>query len=204
MSITLDAEQLWQWDTGVQVLAEGCDEVHFAKRPGGPCYDAAVIGGKASVPDVLLQTAGAVYAWAYATSDAGGKTRVQASWPVARRGMPAGYTFTPWAQRTIADAEQARDQAKDYAEAAKEAADAAKASEVKGARAVTLEPGSEATARMDGNVLEVGVPKGERGDCDFAAFEVVGGYLVANYTTDKADITFGLTDEGDIEVMLLG
>lgn len=75
MSITLDAEQLWQWDTCVQVLAEGCDEVHFAKRPGGPCYDSAVIGGKAAMPDVLMQTAGAVYAWAYVLNGAGRSRR---------------------------------------------------------------------------------------------------------------------------------
>lgn len=203
MRLELNDGDLWQWDTGRSVEVEGAEEAHFAKRPGGPCYTAAVIDGRAQVPDVLLQTAGALWAWAYAPDGHGGRTRMQASWPVSRRARPEGYTFTPWHQKTIADAERARDEARELAERAEAARDAALASEVKGARAVTLDPGSEATARMDGSVLEVGVPRGERGDCDFAAFTVEGGDLVANYSTDKSDITFGLTAGGEMEVRLL-
>lgn len=40
---------------------------------------------------------------------------------------------------------------------------AARASEVRGATAVTLETGSPATAIFRGNIIEIGVPKGERG-----------------------------------------
>ena len=47
------------------------------------------------------------------------------------------------------------------------------------------------------------MPRGERGDCDFAAFTVEGGDLIANYSRDKSDITFGLTAEGQLEVRLL-
>lgn len=202
MTLDMMDGDLWQWDTGRRVAVEGADEVHFSKHPGGPCYTAAVLDGSAPVPDVLLQTAGALHAWAYEPDGAGGRTRVQASWPVARRARPEGYAATPWAQRTIADAERARDEARGWAGLAESARDEALASEVKGARAVTLEPGAQATARMDGNVLEVGVPRGERGGCDFATFTVEGGDLMAHYASDTPNIIFELNDRGELEVGL--
>lgn len=157
----LDGE-LWQWDTGREVEVVGCEQVHFAKSTTGTCYTVAVADGKAKIPDELLQAAGRVYAWAYITDEAyGGRTRIEALWDVKRRAKPAEYIYEPSDQRTIKDAETARDEAKAAQKAAEAARDRAVAAEVKGARATTLASGSEATAAMEGNVLVVGVPKGD-------------------------------------------
>lgn len=157
----LDGE-LWQWDTGREVEVVGCEQVHFAKSTTGTCYTVAVANGKARIPDELLQAAGRVYAWAYVTHEAyGGRTRIEALWDVKRRAKPAEYIYEPSDQRTIKDAETARDEAKAAQKAAEAARDRAVAAEVKGARAATLASGSDATAAMEGNVLVVGVPKGD-------------------------------------------
>lgn len=153
---------LWQWDTGREVEVVGCEQVHFAKSTTGTCYTVEVAGNKAKIPDELLQAAGRVYAWAYITDEAyGGRTRIEALWDVKRRAKPSEYIYEPSDQRTIEDAETARDEAKAAQNAAEAARDRAVAAEVKGARATTLASGSEATAAMDGNVLVVGVPKGD-------------------------------------------
>lgn len=157
----LDGE-LWQWDTGREVEVVGCEQVHFAKSTTGTCYTVAVANSKAKIPDELLQAAGRVYAWAYITDEAyGGRTRIEALWDVKRRAKPAEYIYEPSDQRTIKDAETARDEAKAAQKAAEAARDRAVAAEVKGARATTLASGSDATAAMEGNVLVVGVPKGD-------------------------------------------
>lgn len=157
----LDGE-LWQWDTGRKVEVVGCEQVHFAKSTTGTCYTVAVADSKAKIPDELLQAAGRVYAWAYITDEAyGGRTRIEALWDVKRRAKPAEYIYEPSDQRTIKDAETARDEAKAAQKAAEAARDKAVAAEVKGARATTLASGSEATATMENNVLVVGVPKGD-------------------------------------------
>lgn len=157
----LDGE-LWQWDTGREVEVVGCEQVHFAKSTTGTCYTVEVAGNKAKIPDELLQAAGRVYAWAYITDEAyGGRTRIEALWDVKRRAKPAEYIYEPSDQRTIKDAETARDEAKAAQKAAEAARDRAVAAEVKGARATTLASGSKATATMENNVLVVGVPKGD-------------------------------------------
>ena len=157
----LDGE-LWQWDTGREVEVVGCEQVHFAKSTTGTCYTVAVANSKAKIPDELLQAAGRVYAWAYITDEAyGGRTRIEALWDVKRRAKPAEYIYEPSDQRTIKDAETARDEAKAAQKAAEAARDRAVAAEVKEARATTLASGSEATATMKNNVLVVGVPKGD-------------------------------------------
>lgn len=157
----LDGE-LWQWDTGREVEVVGCEQVHFAKSTTGTCYTVAVADSKAKIPDELLHAAGRVYAWAYITDEAyGGRTRIEALWDVKRRAKPAEYIYEPSDQRTIKDAEAARDESKTAQKAAEAARDRAVAAEVKGARATTLASGSEATATMENNVLVVGVPKGD-------------------------------------------
>lgn len=162
MTLDIMDGELWQWDTGREVEAAGCEQVHFAKSTAGTCYTVEVAGDKAKIPDELLQAAGRVYAWAYITDEAyGGRTRIEALWDVKRRAKPAEYVYEPSDQRTIKDAETARDEAKAAQEAAEAARDRAVAAEVKGARATTLAPGSDATAAMEGNVLVVGVPKGD-------------------------------------------
>lgn len=162
MTLDIMDGDLWQWDTGREVEAAGCEQVHFAKSTAGTCYTVEVAGNKAKIPDELLQAAGRVYAWAYITDETyGGCTRIEALWDVKRRAKPAEYVYEPSDQRTIKDAETARDEAKAAQKAAEAARDRAIAAEVKGARATTLAPGSDATAAMEGNVLVVGVPKGD-------------------------------------------
>lgn len=162
MTLDIMDGELWQWDTGREVEAAGCEQVHFAKSTTGTCYTVEVAGNKAKIPDELLQAAGRVHAWAYITDEAyGGRTRIEALWDVKRRAKPAEYVYEPSDQRTIKDAETARDEAKAAQKAAEAARDRAIAAEVKGARATTLASGSEATAAMEGNVLVVGVPKGD-------------------------------------------
>nr|UWI30806.1 MAG: hypothetical protein [Bacteriophage sp.] len=162
MTLDIMDGDLWQWDTGREVEAAGCEQVHFAKSTAGTCYTVEVAGNKAKIPDELLQAAGRVYAWAYITDETyGGCTRIEALWDVKRRAKPAEYVYEPSDQRTIRDAETARDEARDAQKAAEAARDRAVAAEVKGARATTLAPGSDATAAMEGNVLVVGVPKGD-------------------------------------------
>lgn len=203
MTLDIMDGELWQWDTGREVEAAGCEQVHFAKSTAGTCYTVEVAGNKAKIPDELLQAAGRVYAWAYITDEAyGGRTRIEALWDVKRRAKPAEYVYEPSDQRTIKDAETARDEAKAAQKAAEAARDRAVAAEVKGARATTLAPGSEATAAMEGNVLEIGVPKGERGDCDFATFTVEDGTLYAHYTAETPNIVFNLDESGNLEVGL--
>lgn len=128
----LDGE-LWQWDTGREVEVVGCEQVHFAKSTTGTCYTVEVAGNKAKIPDELLQAAGRVYAWAFITDEAyGGRTRIEVLWDVKRRAKPAEYIYEPSDQRTIKDAETARDEAKAAQKAAEAARDRAVAAEVKG------------------------------------------------------------------------
>ena len=162
MTLNVIDGDLWQWDTGREAEVVGCDQVHFAKSTTGTCYTVEVAGGKAKIPDELLQAAGRMYAWAYITDEVpGGRTRIEAIWDVRRRAKPAGYIYEPADRNTIKDAETARDEAKAAQKAAEAARDRAVAAEVKGARATTLASGSDATAAMEGNVLVVGVPKGD-------------------------------------------
>lgn len=102
-----------------------------------------------------------------------------------------------------ADGEQA-DEYKPLIGELQDAIAAARASEVKSATAVTLEPGSKATARFEDNVIEIGVPKGERGDCDFATFTVEDGTLYAHYTAESPNIVFNLDESGNLEVGFRG
>ena len=109
MTLDIMDGDLWQWDTGREVEAVGCEQVHFAKSTAGTCYTVEVAGGKAKIPDELLQAAGRVYAWAYITDEGyGGRTRIEALWDVKRRAKPAEYIYEPSDQRTIKDAEPAR------------------------------------------------------------------------------------------------
>ena len=60
MTLDIMDGDLWQWDTGREVEAVGCEQVHFAKSTAGTCYTVEVAGGKAKIPDELLQAAGRV------------------------------------------------------------------------------------------------------------------------------------------------
>lgn len=127
IAITPDAAQWWQWDTGRTVTVTGgtMTECHFANRRQGTAYVQAVIAGVARVPDELLQVAAPITAYGYVTDETGAQTRIEASFEVHARNIPAGYTYTKTAQKTIRDVEAARDQAIDAATRANVSAGAA-------------------------------------------------------------------------------
>ena len=112
-SITADKTPWYQWDTGLTVTVSGGEmtECHFANRKQGTAYVQAVINGIARVPDELLQVAAPIKAYGYVSDGAGGQTYVEQSFEVIARNIPADYTYTKTAQKTIRDAEIARDQA---------------------------------------------------------------------------------------------
>lgn len=121
---SITSEKPWyQWDTGLEVtVGDGIDQVHFAGSRMGRSLDVDVSGGRARVPDTLLQSARPVRAWGYEVDGSGGRTLVAAEFPVIPRNRPAGYAFTPTDQAVIADAVKAaskaasaRDEARRYA-----------------------------------------------------------------------------------------
>ena len=119
-SITADKTPWYQWDTGLTVTVSGgeMNECHFANRKQGTAYVQAVINGIARVPDELLQVAAPVKAYGYVSDGAGGQTYVEQTFDVIARNIPSDYAYTKTAQKTIRDAEAARD---DAVQAAKDA-----------------------------------------------------------------------------------
>ena len=111
--ITADKTPWYQWDTGLTVTVSGGEmtECHFANRKQGTAYVQAVINGKAKVPDELLQVAAPIKAYGYISDGGGGQTYIEQTFEVIARNIPADYTYTKTAQKTIRDAEAARDQA---------------------------------------------------------------------------------------------
>lgn len=106
------------------------------------------------------------------------------------------------ADPTITEMQQARLEAL-------EAAEAARASRITEASAETLPPGSDATAGLeqlgDHAALRLGIPRGERGDCDFAAFEVGDDMVLsAHYTDDDAEIGFALDEKSGVMEVVIG
>lgn len=90
---------LWQWDTGRRVKitdGDGVKQVHYQNRCFGRSVDVDVgTDGTAIIPDELLQDWHPLTAYAYATDDAGGYTKVQVDFAVHRRARPADYVYTP-------------------------------------------------------------------------------------------------------------
>lgn len=120
-SITADKTPWYQWDTGLTVTVSGgeMNECHFANRKQGTAYVQAVINGVARVPDELLQVAAPIKAYGYVSDGAGGQTYVEQTFEVIARNIPSDYTYTKTSQKTIRDAEAARDQAVQAAKDAK-------------------------------------------------------------------------------------
>lgn len=120
-SITADKTPWYQWDTGLTVTVSGgeMNECHFANRKQGTAYVQAVINGVARVPDELIQVAAPIKSYGYVSDGAGGQTYIEETFEVIARNIPADYTYTKTAQKTIRDAEEARDQAVQAAKDAK-------------------------------------------------------------------------------------
>lgn len=89
-------EELWQWDTGREIeVPDDCSEVHFSNNVIGNSIDVEVIDGKALIPDVLLQVAKPLTAWAFVGTEEKGFTKVEKIFVVNRKNKPADYVFTP-------------------------------------------------------------------------------------------------------------
>lgn len=80
---------LWQWDTGRRVKITddgGVKQIHYQNRCFGRSVDVDVEDdGTAIIPDELLQDYHTLTAYAYATDDAGGYTKVQQDFAVYKR-----------------------------------------------------------------------------------------------------------------------
>ena len=145
--IEQDKAPWFQWDTGLTVTVGGgtMDECHFANKKQGFAYTQAVIDNQARVPDELLQVAAPIHVWGYVIDADGGQTYVEAIFDVTARNMPADYTYTKTGQKTIHDAEKARDAAREAQAAAEAARDESKASAAASATSAT-ESASSANA----------------------------------------------------------
>lgn len=90
---------LWQWDTGRRVKitdGDGVKQIHYQNKCFGRSVDVDVEDdGTAIIPDELLQDYHTLTAYAYATDDAGGYTKVQQDFAVYKRAKPADYVYTP-------------------------------------------------------------------------------------------------------------
>lgn len=95
--------ELWQWDTGRSLrVGSGVEQIHYQNKYFGRSVDVDVgADGTAIIPDELLQDCHPLTAYAYATDDAGGYTKVQVDFAVHKRAKPAGYVYTPTEQMTL-------------------------------------------------------------------------------------------------------
>lgn len=122
-SIEGGRSSFWQWDVNQRIAIDdiSCREVHFcnsASERALPCpvYEE---GGKrfANVPNILLQTAGTIRAYAYITDDKGKYikyTKHTAHFAVSRRPQPADYIYTETDLYTVEEKlEEALQTAKD-------------------------------------------------------------------------------------------
>lgn len=189
-SITPDAAQWWQWDTGRTVTVAGgtMTECHFANRKQGSAYVQAVINGVARVPDELLQVAAPITAYGYVEDEAGAQTRVEVAFDVKARNIPSGYTYTKTAQKTIRDAEVARDEAVQAAKDAKASALAADDSAIKASKSAQSagESASAAATSASNAAKSAGEAAKSASDAKAAAGKVVedASELLKTYTDD--------------------
>lgn len=163
-SITADKTPWYQWDTGLTVTVSGgaMNECHFANRKQGSAYVQAVTNGIARVPDELLQVAAPIKVYGFVYDDAGGQTYVEQTFEVISRNIPADYTYTKTAQKTIRDAEAARDQAVQAAKDAKaselaaddSAVEASKSSQIAGESASSASTSASNAAKSAGEAAK--------------------------------------------------
>ena len=95
--------ELYQWDTGrTMTVGEGITEVHYAIKPYGRSIDVPAVDSEAVIPDVLLQSPGKLYVWAFVGGELDGYTKLEKEIEIRRRNKPADYVFTPPDQTTLA------------------------------------------------------------------------------------------------------
>lgn len=98
MNITLDdgRTELWQWDTGRKIVVDdkSVSEVHYSKYSSTQAITREVIGGKAEIPNFLLQDTHAVTVYAYSGSIENGYTMAEKTFNVVKKPKPANYVET--------------------------------------------------------------------------------------------------------------
>ncbi len=113
-SIYNDRSSFWQWDTGQKLIVDDsvCQEVHFDNGTTDCALVCAVYeqDGKrlVNVPNILLQTASTLYAYAFLEDDDGERTKCSKCFNVYPRPKPADYVYTEtevWtAEKAVAEA----------------------------------------------------------------------------------------------------
>lgn len=95
-------KELYQWDTGVEISAPvDCSQVHFANKIFGRSIDVDVVDGKATIPDILLQSERDLFVWGYVGTADKGYTKISKTFKINRRNKPSDYVFTPQEQVTL-------------------------------------------------------------------------------------------------------
>ena len=187
-SITADKTPWYQWDTGLTVTVSGgaMTECHFANRKQGTAYVQAVINGIARVPDELLQVAAPIKAYGYVSDGAGGQTYIEQTFEVIARNIPTDYTYTKTAQKTIRDAEVARDEAVQASKDAKASALAADDSAIEASKSAQSagESASAAATSASNAAKSAGEAATSASDAKAAAGKVVedASELLKTYT----------------------
>lgn len=158
---------LYQYDYGQTLKIEGLElpaayEVHFSNSEEGTSITMIGTTDGVDIPDSLLQSGDPIFAYIFLhDGEDDGETVRKIKIPVKAR--PAYDTEVPTEEEKTAIAQ------------ALEAFNAAvEALHNMGVTAVTLEPGSDATAAWDADnaLMTFGIPKGEKGDTGFS-LEVV-------------------------------
>lgn len=94
--ITQGKRQLWQWDTGVQLMLFDigtANEVHFATPDGVIRRD--IVNNMCNIPDVVLQRAGTMICYVFNREPYEGDTRHEFHFDVLPRPKPADYIDPP-------------------------------------------------------------------------------------------------------------
>lgn len=94
--ITQGKRQLWQWDTGVQLMLFDigtANEVHFATPDGVIRRD--IVNNMCNIPDVVLQRAGTMVCYVFNREPYEGDTRHEFHFDVLPRPKPADYIDPP-------------------------------------------------------------------------------------------------------------
>lgn len=133
-------------------------EMHYATKGDTKSLLQFGTNGVVPIPDILLQKPATVIAWLYLhDGETDGETRYVIEIPVRPRAEIADVEPEPVEQRAIDQILNALNEAVDRCEAAVEKVEGISAT------AVTLSPGSEATAKYEDGLLTIGVPKGDVG-----------------------------------------
>ena len=156
---------IFQWDSNIAldvnasiISEDGHQYVHYQHKGQPEVYSIEVANGKAAIPNIILQTAGAFEAYAYIADDAHGKTLVRTEFTILPRPLPPEYIYDPTPVITYPELVDLVDDLTALRDALSNVS----------ASAETLPAGSaasaEATLSPDGLAFVFGIPQGEQGE----------------------------------------